>query len=152
MIDLEHVFPTVMFSKKCPCFCRRQFTICTELYDCSLLEMLLERAFLIKSVAGHVKSGSHCERTACVTTSIFCMYAEKMLMRPYVSFHVYIAAVVIYTTAGTHPIQNNYSHGSRFHAKSLYTRLPCIKFKNDIYTAAGSHAKRFLYTAADHPV
>ena len=27
-----------------------------------------------------------------MTTSIFCMYAEKTLMRPYVSFHVYIAA------------------------------------------------------------
>ena len=25
-------------------------------------------------------------------TSIFCIYAEKTLMRPYVSFHVYIAA------------------------------------------------------------
>ena len=27
-----------------------------------------------------------------MTTSIFCMYAEKTLMRPYVSFYVYIAA------------------------------------------------------------
>ena len=26
-----------------------------------------------------------------MTTSIFCMYAEKTLMRYYVSFHVYIA-------------------------------------------------------------
>ena len=85
-------FPTVMFSKKCSCFCGCQFTICTELYDCSLLEMLRERAFLINSAASYVESESHCERTACVTTSIFCMYAEKILMRPYVSFLVYIAA------------------------------------------------------------
>ena len=85
-------FPTVMFSLKCPCFCGRQFTICTELYDCSVLEMLRERAFLINSAASLVEHGSHCERTACVTTSIFCMYAEKTLMRPYVSFDVYIAA------------------------------------------------------------
>ena len=54
--------------------------------------MLRERAFLIKSAASHVESDSHCERTACVLTSIFCMYAERMLRRPYVSFHVYIAA------------------------------------------------------------
>ena len=27
-----------------------------------------------------------------MATSIFCMYAEKTLMRPAVSFHVYIAA------------------------------------------------------------
>ena len=54
--------------------------------------MLCEHAFLIKSVASHVKSDSHCERMACVTTSIFCMYAKKMLMRSYVSFHVYIVA------------------------------------------------------------
>ena len=70
-------FPTVMFSKICPCFCGRQFTICTELYDCSLLEMLREGAFLINFEASHVESDSHCERVACVTTSIFCMYAEK---------------------------------------------------------------------------
>ena len=38
-------FPTIMFTKKFPCFCGRQFTICTDLYDCSLLEMLRERAF-----------------------------------------------------------------------------------------------------------
>ena len=81
-----------MVSKKCPCFCGRQFTIYTELYDCSLLEMLRERAFLINSAANHVESDSHCERTACVKTSIFYMYAEKTLMRPYRSFHVYIAA------------------------------------------------------------
>ena len=62
--------------------------------------------------------------------------------------------VVIYTTAGNHQIQNDYSHGSRFPClkvyihdcrasstkvlytrqpflipKSLYTRLPCIKYK-----------------------
>ena len=85
--------------------------------------------------------------------------------------------VVIYTTAGNHPIQNDYSHGSRFpcqkvyihgcHAssikvlftrqpilipKSLYIRLPCMKYKIAIYLAAVSHAKRFLYTAAVHPV
>ena len=77
--------------------------------------------------------------------------------------------VVIYTTAGTHPIQNDYSHGSRFlcqkvyiHGcrassikvlfarqpflipKSLYTRLPCIKYKSAIDTAAVSHAKLFF--------
>ena len=76
--------------------------------------------------------------------------------------------VVIYTTAGTHPIQNDYSHGSRFPCqkvyihgcrassinvlftrqpflipKSLYTRLPCIKYKTAIYTAAVSQAKCF---------
>ena len=82
MIDLEHVFPLVRSLKNCPCFFGRQFTICTEIYDCLLLEMLRERAVLINSAASHVESDSHCERTACVTTSIFCMYAEKMLMRP----------------------------------------------------------------------
>ena len=54
--------------------------------------MLRERAFLINSAASFVESESHCERTACVTVSVVCMYAEKILMRPYVSFHVYIAA------------------------------------------------------------
>ena len=34
--------------------------------------------------------------------------------------------------------------------KSLYTRLPCIKYKNVIYTAAVFHSKRFIYTAAVH--
>ena len=92
-------------------------------------------------------------------------------------YHDIRLVVVIYTTAGTHPIQNDYSHGSRFlyqkvyiHGcrassikvlftrqsflmpKSLYTRLPCIKYKSAIYTAAVSHAKRFLYTAAVQPV
>ena len=54
--------------------------------------MLRERAFLINSATSHVESDSHCERTACVTTSILCMYAKKTLMRPYMSFRVYIAA------------------------------------------------------------
>ena len=36
--------------------------------------------------------------------------------------------------------------------KSLYTRLPCIKYKSAIYTAAVSHDKRFSYTAAVHQV
>ena len=36
--------------------------------------------------------------------------------------------------------------------KSLYTRLPCIKYKSVIYTAAISHTKRFIYTAAVHKV
>ena len=81
MIDLERVFP-LLCSLKCHCFCGRQFTICTELYDCSLFEMLRERAFLNNSAASHVESDSHCERTACVTKSIFCMSAEKTLMRP----------------------------------------------------------------------
>ena len=85
-------FPTVMFSKNVRVSVAPQFTICTELFDCSLLEMLRERAFLINSAASLVESGSHCERTACVTTSIFCMYAVKTLMRPYVSFQLYIAA------------------------------------------------------------
>ena len=54
--------------------------------------MLREHAFLINSAASHVESDSHFERSACVTTSIFSMYAEKRLIRPYVSFHVHIAA------------------------------------------------------------
>ena len=85
-------FPIIMFSKICQCFCGRQFTICIELYDCSLLEMLREGAFLINSAASHVESDSHCERTACVTTSIFCMYAEKDVNKTLHVVHVYIAA------------------------------------------------------------
>ena len=54
--------------------------------------MLCERAFLINSAASHVESDSHCERKACVMTSIFCMYSQETLMRPCMSFHVYIAA------------------------------------------------------------
>ena len=73
-------------------FLSRQFTICKELYECSLLEMLREHTILISSAASHVESDSHYERTACVMTSIFCMYAEKTLTIPYVSFHVHIAA------------------------------------------------------------
>ena len=38
------------------------------------------------------------------------------------------------------------------HTKNLYTRLPCIMYKHAISTAAVSHAKWFLYTAAVHPV
>ena len=66
---------------------------CTELDDCSLLEMLRERASLINPAANHVESDTHYEKTACVTTSILCMYAEKTLMGPYdiVSFHANIA-------------------------------------------------------------
>ena len=79
-----------MFTKKNPCFCGLQFTISTELYDFSLLEMLRERAFFINSAASHVESDSHCEKTACVTASIFCIYAEMTLMRSDVLFHVYI--------------------------------------------------------------
>ena len=80
-----------------------------------------------------------------------------------------IKVVVIYTTAGTHRIQKDYSHGSRFPcqkvyihgsrascikmlftrqpfpmSKSVYTRLPCIEYKSVIYTAAVSYAKRFF--------
>ena len=36
--------------------------------------------------------------------------------------------------------------------KLLYTRLPCIKYKSVIYTAAVSHTKNFIYTAAVHKV
>ena len=32
----------------------------------------------------------------------------------------YGKVVVIYTAAGTHPKQNNYSHGSRFPCKNFY--------------------------------
>ena len=78
--------------------------------------------------------------------------------------------VVIYMAAGTHPIQNDYSHGSRFSCQNvyiygcrassikmlftrqtflipngLYTRLPCIKYKSAIFTAAVSHAKMYIY-------
>ena len=56
------------------------------------LKCSVSMRFFITSAASHVECDSHCERTACVTTSIFCMYAEKTLMRPYVSFYVYIAA------------------------------------------------------------
>ena len=84
--------------------------------------------------------------------------------------------VIIYTAAGTHPIQNYYSHGSRFPCqkvyihgcrasiikvlftqqpllipKGSYTRLSCIKYKSAIYTAAVSHAKIFIYMTAVHP-
>ena len=102
------LFPTFMFTKKFQCFCGRQFTICTELHECSLLEMLRERAFLINSAASHVKFDSHCERTAFVTTSIFCMYADKTLMRPYVSFHVYIAAPFEFSKCSVHQIQGSF--------------------------------------------
>ena len=70
-------FPAVMFFKN--------VHVCVgvnSLFDCSLLEMLRERACLINYAASHVDSDSKCERTACVTTSTFCMYAEKTLMRP----------------------------------------------------------------------
>ena len=75
---------------------------------------------------------------------------------------------LIYTTAGTHPIQKHNSHGSRFpcqkvyiHSyrasskkvlytwqpflipKGLYTWLSCMKYKSAIYKAAVFHAKRF---------
>ena len=96
MIDLDHVFPLLCSLKTSICFCGRQFTICTELYDCSLLEMLRQRAFLIKSAASHVESDSQCERTDCVSTSKFGMYAEMTLMRSNVSFHVYIAAHFVF--------------------------------------------------------
>ena len=33
---------------------------------------------------------------------------------------VFGLVVVIYTTAGTHPIQNDYSHGSRFLCQKVY--------------------------------
>ena len=36
--------------------------------------------------------------------------------------------------------------------KRLYTRLPCIKYKSVIYTAAVFHTKGFIYTAAVHKV
>ena len=77
--------------------------------------------------------------------------------------------MVIYTAAGTHPIQTDYSHGSPFPCQNVYihgcrstsikvlftrqsflipkcllTRLPCIKYKSAIYTAAVSHVRRFL--------
>ena len=90
MIDLDHIFPLLCSLKTSICFCGRQFTSCTELYDCSLLEMLRQRAFLIKSAASHVESDSHCERTDCG------MYAEMTLMISNVSFHVYIAAHFVF--------------------------------------------------------
>ena len=63
--------------------------------------------------------------------------------------------VVIYTTAGTHPdTERLFSRQPLPMPKSLYTRLPCIKFKIVIYTAAVSHTKKFIhvYTAAVHKI
>ena len=37
-------------------------------------------------------------------------------------------------------------------SKSLYTRVPCIKYKSVINTAAVYHTKRFIYTAAVHKI
>ena len=78
-----------------------------------------------------------------------------------------LKVVIIYMAAGTHSIQNDFSHGSRFPCqkvyihgcrasslkvlftwqlfltpKGLYTQLPCIQYQIVIYTAAVSHAKR----------
>ena len=36
--------------------------------------------------------------------------------------------------------------------QGLYSRLPCIQYKIVIYTAAVFHDKKFIYTAAVHPV
>ena len=69
-----------IITKEFPRFGRRHATICTELYDRSLLEMRREHAFLITAAASHMKSNSYCERKACVMTSIFCMYFKQMLM------------------------------------------------------------------------
>ena len=59
MIALEYVFPLLYSLKKVPCYCGRPFTICTELDDCSLLEMRRGSAFLINSATSHVESDSH---------------------------------------------------------------------------------------------
>ena len=61
--------------------------------------------------------------------------------------------VVIYTAAGTHPIQNDYSHGSRFLCQKVYIhgcRASSIKVL--LNTAAVSHTKMFIYAAAVHKV
>ena len=66
---------------------------------------------------------------------------------------------------GRLPCQKSYIHGCRASSiqllftrqpftmpKELYTRLPCIQYKIVIYTAAVFHDKKFIYTAAVHPV
>ena len=73
-------FPTIIITKEFQCVCGHPVTICTYFYDHSLLEMLHERAILINSAASHVKSNSHCERTACVTTSIFGMQVTSCVV------------------------------------------------------------------------
>ena len=74
-------FPTVMFSKNVHVSLFAQNFMTARCLKCS-----------VSMRFNHICTDSHCERTACVTTSIFCMYAEKTLTRPYVSFYVYIAA------------------------------------------------------------
>ena len=79
--------------------------------------------------------------------------------------------MVIYTAAGTHPIQSDYSHGSHFPCqnlyihgyrassikvlftqqpflipKGLYTRLPCIKYKTAVFTRQPFLIPKGLYT------
>ena len=72
--------PTTIITKEFPCFCRHDVTICSELYDHSLLELRLEYAFLITASASHMKTNSSSEMKACVMTSIFCMYFKQMFI------------------------------------------------------------------------
>ena len=65
---------------------------------------------------------------------------------------------ITYTTVYIHDSRNSsdtkrlFSRQPFSMPKSLYTRLPCIKYKGVIYTAAVSHTKIFIYTAAVHRV
>ena len=119
-----------MFTKTFPCFCGCQFIICTELYDCSLLEMLPERAFLINSAASHVEPDSHCERKACVTTSIFCMYDEKTSLRHYASFHIYIAAHFVIIEDKAILENNNNVEFSKCSIHQILGSFLLLNFKN----------------------
>ena len=85
-------FPTVMFSKNVHVSVGVNSLFAQNFMTARCLKFLRKCAFLFNSAASHVESDSHCESTACVMTSIICMYPEKTLMRPYMSFHVYIAA------------------------------------------------------------
>ena len=85
-------FPTVRFSKNVHVSVGVNSLFAHNFMTARCLKCSVSARFFIDSAGSHVESDLHCERTACVTTSIFCMYAEKTLMRPYVSFHVYIAA------------------------------------------------------------
>ena len=84
-------FPTVMFSKNVHVSVGVNSLFAQNFMTARCLKCSVS-AFLINSAASHVDSDSHSERTACVPTSIFCMYAEKTLMRPYVWFNIYVAA------------------------------------------------------------
>ena len=72
-------FPMIMFTKKSHASVDVNSLFTQNFMTARCLKCSVSARDLIIFAASHVELESHCERMAFLTTSVFCMYAEKTL-------------------------------------------------------------------------